>query len=143
MSHTDQAVPAGGPSPGATTPQAVRTVRVKAAAVRDSINGCPDVVREDAARREGDFVECDRASYRPAYIEQRGTVGGGDWAAAVGYDRTVPRKFRKRPCKRLIVARRSRANAAVRPRLVGELLFARFDNVGAYVVAGAKSRPFR
>jgi DNA-directed RNA polymerase subunit RPC12/RpoP len=66
-----------------------------AAAVRDSINGCPDVVREDEDRREGDgepfqthrgrtltgdSVDCDRASYRPAYIEQSGTVGDGEGA---------------------------------------------------------------
>lgn len=66
----------------------------KAAAVRDSVNGCPAVVDEsDVQKRNGDpfethrgktltgdRLETDRSHYRPAYIEQSGTVGDGDGA---------------------------------------------------------------
>jgi len=68
----------------------------KAAAVRDSVNGCPEVVDpdgEDLRERDGDpfeshtgktltgdRVETDRSFYRPAYIEQSGTVSDGDGA---------------------------------------------------------------
>ena len=64
----------------------------KAAAVRDSINGCPTVIGDDdlvESDREphrthsgdtltGDRVESGSAFFRPAYIEQSGTFGDGD-----------------------------------------------------------------
>lgn len=68
----------------------------KAAAVRDSINGCPEVVDPEEDLREddgepfetshggperaitGDHVKPTRSSFRPAYIEQSGTLGDGD-----------------------------------------------------------------
>lgn len=65
----------------------------KAAAVRDSINGCPDVVDPDATSeyshdvetRErghdvtyvGEFLQPNPSQFRPAYIEQSGTVSDG------------------------------------------------------------------
>jgi hypothetical protein len=65
----------------------------KAAAVRDSVNGCPDVVDPEDTReysREvektefghdvtyvGEFLKPDPSKFRPAYIEQSGTVGDG------------------------------------------------------------------
>lgn len=66
----------------------------KAAAVRDAVNGCPSVVDEDdivegdgepfethrGKTLTGDRMKTDRSYYRPAYIEQSGTVGNGDGA---------------------------------------------------------------
>jgi hypothetical protein len=65
----------------------------KAAAVRDSVNGCPDVVDPDAtseyshevektefghdATYVGEFLQPDPSQFRPAYIEQSGTVSDG------------------------------------------------------------------
>lgn len=65
----------------------------KAAAVRDSINGCPDVVDPDAtseyshevektefghdATYVGEYLQPDPSQFRPAYIEQSGTVSDG------------------------------------------------------------------
>ncbi|MDS0280058.1 hypothetical protein NDI85_19930 [Halomicroarcula sp. S1AR25-4] len=72
----------------------------KAAAVRDSINGCPDVVGEDDLRerdddhyhehysgeiRTGDRVEPSADTFRPAYIEQSGTLGDGDGSSRPVY----------------------------------------------------------
>ena len=66
----------------------------KAAAVRDSINGCPDVVDPDDTSEysqevektefgkdvtyAGEFLKPDPSKFRPAYIEQSGTVSDGD-----------------------------------------------------------------
>ncbi|NLV14345.1 hypothetical protein [Haloarcula argentinensis] len=64
----------------------------KAAAVRDSINGCPDIVGDEqlverdreprehhsGEIRTGDRVEPSIHQFRPASIEQSGTVGDGD-----------------------------------------------------------------
>lgn len=69
----------------------------KAAAVRDAINGCPSVVNDDdlverdrdpfqtssgGVKRTitGDHVKPDRSRFRPATIEQAGTIGNGDGA---------------------------------------------------------------
>lgn len=69
----------------------------KAAAVRDAINGCPTVVGdEDVQERNGDpfptssggvkrtltgdRVDPSRSSFRPAHIEQSGTIGNGEGA---------------------------------------------------------------
>jgi hypothetical protein len=70
----------------------------KAAAVRDAINGCPSIVNEDdhieyggrdrftttRGGREititGEHVKPARSKFRPAYIEQVGSVGNGDGA---------------------------------------------------------------
>lgn len=69
----------------------------KAAAVRDAINGCPSVVNdEDLVGRDrdphtytsggvertitGDHVDPSRSHFRPAYIEQCGTIGNGEGA---------------------------------------------------------------
>jgi len=66
----------------------------KAAAVRDAVNGCPDVVNEEnLCERDGDphtthrgktftgdRVKAAGSRFRPAYIEQSGTVGNGDGA---------------------------------------------------------------
>jgi hypothetical protein len=69
----------------------------EAAAVRDAINGCPDVVNEDdhidygSAPFEttkygeevtigGEFVEPSPSKFKPATIEQSGTLGNGDGA---------------------------------------------------------------
>lgn len=69
----------------------------KAAAVRDSLNGCPDVIGDDALKERdgesltslsggvektytGDHMDSSRSTFRPAYIEQSGTVGNGDGA---------------------------------------------------------------
>lgn len=69
----------------------------KAAAVRDSINGCPDVVNEDdhvdygSAPFEttkygeevtigGEYVETSPTKFKPAHIEQSGTLGDGNGA---------------------------------------------------------------
>jgi hypothetical protein len=64
----------------------------KAAAVRDSINGCPEIVNDDdLVERDrdpitthrgdtltGDKVDTDRSMFRPAYIHQSGTLGDGN-----------------------------------------------------------------
>ena len=69
----------------------------KAAAVRDAINGCPEVVGdEDLVERDGDNhrthsrgtprtytgdrLDVSKSSYKPAHIEQCGTLGNGDGA---------------------------------------------------------------
>lgn len=69
----------------------------KAAAVRDAINGCPEVVSDaDVIERSGDPFETSRGSvtetrtghrlqpdaarFRPAHIEQSGTIGDGNGA---------------------------------------------------------------
>jgi hypothetical protein len=66
----------------------------KAAAVRDAVNGCPDVVNEEnLCERDGDPMTTHRGKtftgdrvkvagsrFRPAYIEESGTVGNGDGA---------------------------------------------------------------
>lgn len=72
----------------------------KAAAVRDSINGCPTVIGEEAvvdregrepirpytspARPDhvvvGDYTDPTRYTYRPAYIKQSGELGNGNGA---------------------------------------------------------------
>lgn len=71
----------------------------KAAAVRDSVNGCPEIVSdEDVIERDrepttmhtgetrtGDRLEPRRARYRPAYITQSGTVGDGEGATRPVY----------------------------------------------------------
>jgi hypothetical protein len=75
----------------------------KAAAVRDSINGCPDVVDpEDTSEYStsrmtyspvadadvtytGEFLKPDRSCYRPAYVEQSGTIGDGEGATRPVY----------------------------------------------------------
>lgn len=69
----------------------------KAAAVRDSLNGCPDVVGDDDHRerdgdpaspagvdgvRTGDRVEPKNSVFRPASIEQSGTFGDGNGRTA-------------------------------------------------------------
>lgn len=56
----------------------------KAAAVRDSINGCPLVVGEEDIRKtsgtakNGDHIKTTRSRFRPDYVEQSGTLGNGD-----------------------------------------------------------------
>jgi hypothetical protein len=68
----------------------------KAAAVRDAVNGCPDVVTEEAVvecdgepfreatgagpnrTQTGDYLKPRASAFRPAYIEQSGTVGNGE-----------------------------------------------------------------
>ncbi|RLM32637.1 hypothetical protein [Haloarcula sp. Atlit-120R] len=69
----------------------------KAAAVRDSINGCPDIVNDDdrldygnalfettkygnQVTIGGEFVEPSPTKFKPAYIEQSGTIGDGNGA---------------------------------------------------------------
>jgi hypothetical protein len=69
----------------------------KAAAVRDAINGCPTVVDDDdlverngEPRKShrgsteriltGDRIDPSRSYFRPAYIDQSGTLGNGDGA---------------------------------------------------------------
>lgn len=69
----------------------------KAAAVRDSLNGCPDVVDPDDTGEystqlegrqhggvevtfTGEHHTPDHSKFRPAYIEQSGTLGDGDGA---------------------------------------------------------------
>ena len=71
-----------------------------AAAVRDAINGCPTVVNEENVverdseptevrgintrdgrhKRAGDCVDTNRCRFRPAYIQQSGTLGNGNGA---------------------------------------------------------------
>lgn len=64
----------------------------KAAAVRDAVNGCPEVVNEeDLYERDGDphtthrgktltgdRVKAVDSRFRPAYIQQSGTIGNGE-----------------------------------------------------------------
>lgn len=73
----------------------------QAAAVRDAINGCPNVVDpddEDLVERDkeprtmhtgktytGDRVEVSGNYFRPAYIEQSGTLSNGDGASRPVY----------------------------------------------------------
>lgn len=63
----------------------------KAAAVRDSVNGCPLVVGDEDVREtsetatNGDRTEPTRSRFRPAYIEQSGTVGNDDGREAPVY----------------------------------------------------------
>jgi len=72
----------------------------KAATVRDAINGCPQVVSDEdvqesdpkdvregtryhagvTEKRTGDCTRGDQSTFRPAYIEQSGTLGNGDGA---------------------------------------------------------------
>jgi len=66
----------------------------KAAAVRGSLSGCPDIVGDDelverdgdprehysGEIRTGDRVKLAAHQFRPPYIEQSGTVGDGDGA---------------------------------------------------------------
>jgi len=74
----------------------------KAAAVRDSVNGCPEVLDPEDTKEldwtptsklrddhdvtyTGEFIEPRDTSFRPAYIQQSGTVGNGDGATRPVY----------------------------------------------------------
>lgn len=71
----------------------------KAAAVRDSINGCPGVAADentseyggepftghDGNTYTGEFIRLRDFEYKPAHIEQSGTVGDGEGASRPVY----------------------------------------------------------
>lgn len=72
----------------------------KAAAVRDAVNGCPDVTtdedvteragrdafqttrRGEAVTITGDYLKPEPTAFRPAYIEEIGEIGDGDGRSA-------------------------------------------------------------